>query len=49
LVTAIEIVEPEDVAVLDYVAGNNMTLITCTPFMIGTHRLIVHAEMMDTV
>ena len=46
-VTGIEIVEPEDVAVLDYAEGKNLTLITCTPFMIGTHRLIVHAEIME--
>lgn len=46
-VSNIEIVEPEEVSVLDYVAGNNLTLITCTPFMVGTHRLIVHAEMVE--
>lgn len=42
-VVSIEVVEPEEVSVLDYVEGKNLTLITCTPFMIGTHRLIVHA------
>lgn len=42
-VVSIEVVEPEDVSVLDYLEGKNLTLITCTPFMIGTHRLIVHA------
>ena len=45
-VTGIEIVEPEEVSVLDYVEGNNMTLITCTPYLIGTHRLVVHAKML---
>lgn len=45
-VVSIEVVEPEEVSVLDYVEGKNLTLITCTPFMVGTHRLIVHAIMM---
>lgn len=44
-VDSIEVVEPEDVSVLDYSDGKNLTLITCTPFMIGSHRLIVHATM----
>lgn len=44
-VVSIEVVEPEDVSVLDYAEGKNLTLITCTPFMVGTHRLIVHAIM----
>lgn len=42
-----EVVEPEEVSVLDYADGNNLTLITCTPFMVGTHRLIVHAVMKE--
>lgn len=45
-VTGIEIVEPEEVSVLDYIEGYNLTLITCTPFMVGTHRLIVRAKIM---
>ncbi|MCQ2498673.1 MAG: class D sortase [Lachnospiraceae bacterium] len=44
-VDSIEVVEPEDVSVLEYTDGKNLTLITCTPFMIGSHRLIVHATM----
>ena len=44
-VVSTEVVEPEEVRVLDYVEGKNLTLITCTPFMVGTHRLIVHAIM----
>lgn len=40
-----EVVKPEEVSVLDYADGKNLTLITCTPFMVGTHRLIVHAVM----
>lgn len=45
VVTAIEVVEPHEVRVLDYLEGQNLTLITCTPFMVGTHRLIVHAKI----
>lgn len=41
----IKVVEPEEVSVLNYEDGNNLTLITCTPFMVATHRLIVHATM----
>ena len=44
-VVGVEVVEPEDVSVLDYKEGNNLTLITCTPILIGSHRLIVHAIM----
>lgn len=41
----VKVVEPEDVSVLNYEDGNNLTLITCTPFMVATHRLIVHATL----
>lgn len=44
-VVSTEVVEPEEVSVLDYAEGKNLTLITCTPFMVGTHRLIVRAVM----
>ena len=44
-VVSTEVVEPEEVRVLNYAEGKNLTLITCTPFMVGTHRLIVHAVM----
>lgn len=44
-VVSTEVVEPEEVRVLNYIEGKNLTLITCTPFMVGTHRLIVHAIM----
>lgn len=44
-VVSTEVVEPEEVRVLEYAEGRNLTLITCTPFMVGTHRLIVHAVM----
>lgn len=46
-VTGIEIVEPEEISVLNYAEGKNITLITCTPFMIGTHRLIVHGKLVE--
>lgn len=45
MVISKEVVKPEEVSVLDYADGKNLTLITCTPFMVGTHRLIVHAVM----
>lgn len=44
-VVGVEVVQPEDVSVLDYGEGQNLTLITCTPILIGSHRLIVHAIM----
>ena len=44
-VVSTEVVEPEEVGVLAYAEGKNLTLITCTPFMVGTHRLIVHAVL----
>lgn len=44
-VVGVEVVQPEDVSVLDYEEGQNLTLITCTPILIGSHRLIVHAIM----
>lgn len=44
-VTWTEVVEPEEVGVLAYAEGKNLTLITCTTNLIGTKRLIVHAVM----
>jgi sortase A len=48
VVSAIRIVEPTDVAVLDPTADPTLTLITCYPFTyIGSapHRFIVHARL----
>jgi len=44
-VTGIQVVEPDDTASLAIVAGRDLvTLITCTPLGVNTHRLLVHAE-----
>ena len=37
------VVEPTEVSVLDDIEGENLTLITCTPLFIGSHRLIIRA------
>jgi len=40
---------PEEVWVLNSVEGKDyiLTLITCTPYMVSSHRLIVRAELID--
>lgn len=41
----IEVVEPDDVSSLMPQDGRDLvTLITCTPYAVNTHRLMVHAE-----
>lgn len=41
----IEVVKPNDDSSLGITAGEDLaTLITCTPYRINTHRLLVHAE-----
>lgn len=48
-VTESFVVKPEQVEVLDnYDDGATLTLITCTPLYIGTHRLIVRAELAES-
>lgn len=44
-VTEIKVVEPEELSVLDQTENARLTLITCTPIYIATHRLIVVAEL----
>jgi len=45
-VTEIFIVEPEDVWVLNDIDGMRIiTLVTCTPIRIATHRLIIRGEL----
>ncbi len=39
------VVEPDDVKVLDSTEQKTLTLITCTPLFVGTHRLIVKAVL----
>lgn len=47
-VTESFVVLPEDTYVLDDYDGATLTLITCTPMYIGSHRLIVRAKLADT-
>lgn len=45
----IKIVLPKEVEELSLVEGKNYTtLITCTPYMINTHRLLLRAELVGT-
>lgn len=41
------VVEPDDVRVLDSTGQKTLTLITCTPLFVGTHRLIVKAVLVE--
>ena len=44
-VTGTDVVEPDDSSKLEIVKGKDMlTLITCYPYGINSHRLLVHAE-----
>lgn len=47
-VNNITVVEPEDVSVLEPDGECTLTLITCTPIYIASHRLIVKAELLVT-
>lgn len=44
LVTDIKVVEPTDLSVLDPTDEEILTLYTCTPIYIATHRLVITAE-----
>lgn len=47
-VTSIEIVLPEETQSLAIQDGQDLvTLVTCTPYGVNTHRLLVHAERCD--
>ena len=41
------VVEPSEVSVTDPLEGRQLTLITCTPLFVGSHRLIVRAELVE--
>ena len=44
-VTGTDVVEPDDSSKLEVVQGKDLlTLVTCTPYGINSHRLLVHAE-----
>ena len=47
-VTGTEVVEPTDISSLGVVPGRDLvTLLTCTPIGINSHRVLVHAERTD--
>lgn len=42
-ITGSEVVEPDDTSSLNIVSGEDLvTLVTCTPYGVNTHRLLVH-------
>ena len=46
----IKIVEPSDVSDLDIIEGEDyVTLVTCTPYGINTHRLLVRGTRIESV
>ena len=45
IVTETFVVEPDDTSVLDPGDDTTVTLITCTPIRVATHRLIVRAVL----
>ena len=46
-VKEIKVVEPEDVSILENTDDEILTLYTCTPIYIATHRLVVIAERVE--
>lgn len=48
-VTEIKVVEPEELSVLDQTEDARLTLITCTPIYIASHRLIIIAELTGSI
>ena len=46
-VSEIKVVEPEDIEILDPTEDEQLTLYTCTPIYIATHRLVVIAKRVD--
>lgn len=47
-VTSIDVVEPSDIGMLESRSNKDlMSLVTCTPYAINTHRLIVTGERID--
>lgn len=41
------VVKPDDLTVLDSTDQKTLTLITCTPLFVGSHRLIVKAVLVE--
>lgn len=46
-VTDINVVEPEEISVLNPTDDSEITLITCTPIRVGSHRLIIKGILVD--
>lgn len=44
-----KVVQPEEISVLDNTAGAEITLVTCTPIRLATHRLIVKGKMVESI
>jgi len=40
-----KVVKPEEISVLDNRSGEEITLVTCTPIRIATHRLIIKGKI----
>jgi sortase A len=41
------VVEPTEISVLDSTKGATITLVTCTPIRVATHRLIIKGKLKD--
>ena len=48
-VTGSEVVEPNAVHVMDTTANPTATLISCYPYQVNTHRIVVFANRLDDV
>lgn len=46
-VSDIKVVEPEEISVLNPTDDSEITLITCTPIRVGSHRLIIKGILVD--
>lgn len=49
IVTKTQVVEPEEIWILDNTEEARLTLFTCTPIYIATHRLVVVAALQNEV
>jgi len=46
-VTSREVVDPTDISILDQTNTPQLTMITCTPVGVSTHRLVLHATQIS--
>lgn len=47
-ITGVQIVEPTDVSVMDPTTKPTITLISCYPYLVDSHRIVVFAELVDS-